>query len=92
MYRVAAERLRQMECAGWGLVMMMLLEFEEGFLFVCFVRWFVEMGSGVVIENASIREDALDYLDLPFKVQYGCIGQLRLQVRFSCMPLIIFVL
>lgn len=35
---------------------------------------------GVVIENARLREDAFDYLQLPFKVQYGCIGRLQLQV------------
>lgn len=32
------------------------------------------------MENVNLRDDALDYLQLPFKIKYGCIGKLQLQV------------
>jgi hypothetical protein len=34
-----------------------------------------------VLENAQLRVEAFDYLQLPFVIKEGSIGRLRLQVR-----------
>lgn len=36
-----------------------------------------------VLENAQLRVEAFDYLQLPFVIKEGSIGRLRLQVRFQ---------
>eukprot|EP00803_Ostreobium_quekettii_P009394 evm.model.scf_204.13 EVM.evm.TU.scf_204.13 scf_204:99162-102872(-) len=45
----------------------------------------ISLWHGVVIENARLRTDAFDYLQFPFKVNYGCIGRLQLQVPWRAL-------
>ena len=41
---------------------------------------FAVWSTGFVLENVALKLEAFDYLQLPFAVSEGCIGQLKVQV------------
>lgn len=44
---------------------------------LCFPGW----STSLVLENARLKVEAFEYLQLPFNIREGCIGRLEIQVH-----------